>query len=45
MFSCTNGEVVVREVVGIGLSNAAFQFKDARIAGFYDFFFVGNGTL
>ena len=45
MFSYANGVWVVREVVGIGLSNAAFQFEDAGIAGFYDFFFVGNGTL
>ena len=45
MFSCANGEVVVREVVGIDLGNASFQLEDAGIAGFYDFFFVGNGTL
>ena len=42
---CTDGEMVIGEVVGIELSNAAFQFEDAGVTGFDDFFFVGNGTL
>ena len=39
------GKWVLGEVVGIGLSNATFQFEDAGIAGFDEFFFVGNGAL
>ena len=45
MFSCTNGEVVVGEVLGIDLGNATFKFEDAGIAGFDDFFFGGNGIF
>ena len=30
---CTDGEMVIGEVVGIELSNAAFQFEDAGVTG------------
>lgn len=33
MFCCTDGEMVIGEVVGIELSNAAFQFEDAGVTG------------
>ena len=33
-FSCANDVWVLREVIGIDLGNAAFQFEDAGIAGF-----------
>ena len=45
MFCCTNGEMVIGEVVGIELSNTAFQFENAGIAGFDDFYFVSNSLL
>ena len=44
-FSCTNGEVVIGEVVGIGLINAAFQFEDARVTGVDECVFVGDELI
>ena len=45
MFSCANGEMVIGEVVGIELINAAFQFEDARVTGANDSVFVGDELI
>ena len=44
MFSCANDVRVLREVIGIDLGNAAFQFEDAGITGSDDFVF-GSDSL
>ena len=45
MFSCANWEMVIGEVVGIELGNAAFQFENSGIAGANEFYFVSNSLL
>lgn len=42
---CTDGEMVLREVVGIGLGKAAFKVEDAGVTGADECVFVGDGTF
>jgi hypothetical protein len=45
MFGYANGEMVIGEVVGIELSNAAFQFEDAIVTGADECVFVGDELI
>ena len=45
VFSCANRERVLGEVVGVGLSNAEFQFEDAGIAGTNNSIFVRDSLF
>jgi len=42
---CTDRKMVIGEVVGIELCNAAFQFEDARVTGADDCVFVGDELI
>ena len=45
MFCCTDREMVLGEVVGIELSNAAFQFEDAGVTCANDSVFVSDSSF
>jgi len=44
-FGCTDGEMVIGEVVGIELSNAALQFENAGVTGADECVFVGDELI